>query len=69
MCSVTRTGHFDHQISGNAIDTLMFNCVESRTLDNITGVLIGFEGFQRMCESILRREAPTQTELNWDKLE
>lgn len=39
-----------HEKSGLVIDQILNDCVEQKTLDNITAVMIGFKGFERICE-------------------
>jgi len=44
-------------------------CVENRTLDNITAVLIGFKGLEKMIELKKKFSECTELQLDWDKLE
>jgi hypothetical protein len=37
-----------NEMAGSIIDTLMLQCVEEASLDNITGVLIGLAGIEQM---------------------
>jgi hypothetical protein len=39
-----------HEKSGLIIDGVLNACVDNRTLDNITAVLIGFKGIERIME-------------------
>ena len=39
-----------HEKSGLVIDQILNHCVEQKTLDNITAVMIGFKGFERISE-------------------
>ena len=37
-----------HERCGAAVDKVLVNCVEKKTLENITAVIIRFNGFERM---------------------
>ncbi len=37
-----------HERCGAAVDNVLVTCVEQKTLDNITAVIIGFNGFEKM---------------------
>jgi hypothetical protein len=42
-----------HMMQGLAIDKVLHECVFSKTLDNITSVLITFENFERILSDSL----------------
>jgi hypothetical protein len=44
-------------------------CVENRTLDNITAVLIGFKGIEKIMEQKRKVCDCLEVQLDWDKLE
>jgi len=44
-------------------------CVENKTLDNITAVLIGFKGLEKIIESKKALGQLTETFLDWTKTE
>lgn len=37
-----------HERCGAAVDSILATCVENKTLDNITAIVISFNGFERM---------------------
>jgi hypothetical protein len=43
------------------------SCVEFKTLDNITAVMIGFRGLGKIVESKRPSIPATEIELDWDK--
>lgn len=62
-----------HEKSGHAIDALLNQCVNFKTLDNITAVLVGFKGIERMAQGkrpvSSPQYLPTELNMDWDKLE
>ena len=46
--AVKKTDLNTHERSGASIDELLISCVEQKTLDNITAVIIGFNGLDRI---------------------
>lgn len=52
VTSATKKGFQNvHERSGNMVDTILTSCVENKTLDNITAVLIGFKGLEKIIET------------------
>jgi hypothetical protein len=56
-----------HERSGAIIDSVLNSCVESKTLDNITSVLIGFRGLGKIVENKRVSMPATEIEFDWDK--
>lgn len=48
---------------------MLNSCVENKTLDNITAVLIGFKGLEKIIESKKGLGPLTETFLDWTKTE
>lgn len=53
--------------SGAIIDSVLNSCVEFKTLDNITAVMIGFRGLGKIVESKRPSVHATEIEFDWDK--
>lgn len=60
-----------HERSGAAIDSVLNTCVDFKTLDNITAVLIGFRGIEHLASGKrpLSSHEPTELNMDWEKLE
>jgi serine/threonine protein phosphatase PrpC len=70
-----------HQRCGSAIDMLLHECVNEKTLDNITSVIIGFQNYETQVEKARssqnngpllgftknKLEAIEEVELQWDE--
>jgi len=42
-----------HERCGAAVDKILISCVEHKTLDNITAIVIGFNGFEKIINNRL----------------
>ena len=60
-----------HDRCGAAVDKILVTCVEAKTLDNITAVIIGFNGFEKMTNIKGYQLNPkiTEVKFDWDVLE
>lgn len=50
------------------IDNVLNQCIEHKTLDNVTAVIIGFQSLETMCDKKIFAE-PNEIQLNWDSLQ
>ena len=50
-----------HSKAGDSIDRILHGCVEEKTLDNVTAVMIGFKNLEELCEKGYR--PPHQEEI------
>ncbi len=49
------------------IDNVLNQCIEHKTLDNVTAVIIGFQALEALCETFIQIE-PTELLFDWDKI-
>lgn len=56
-----------HERSGQMIDNVLNSCIEHKTLDNVTAVLIGFQSLESMGKTTVNAE-PTKLIFDWVKL-
>ena len=60
-----------HSRCGEFIDIILNSCVEAKTLDNITAVVIGFPSCERLLDPSknLHHDEPTEVQFDWEQLE
>lgn len=73
MSNVLRAGDINvHERCGASVDKVLIQCVEQKTLDNITAVIIGFSGFEKMVSNrlnyYLNPKIP-EVKFDWEALE
>jgi len=61
-----------HERCGAAVDRILNSCVEHKTLDNITAVIIGLNGFEKMAKNRLNYYVNlkiSEAKFDWDLLD